>query len=59
MLSGDIRYFRFFDGPGGASFVGIDNVEITAASVPEPSTLAILSIGLLGFGMMRQRRHNA
>lgn len=55
-LSGsNIRYFRFFDGPGGASFAGVDDLVITAANaVPEPSILLLMMIGLLGLGVSRK-----
>jgi hypothetical protein len=36
---------------------GIDNLTFTAATVPEPSTLAIWSLlGLCGFGLSRRRK---
>lgn len=55
ILSGaGIRYFRFFDGPGGASFAGVDNVQITAA-VPEPSIVALMAMGLFGLGWARKK----
>jgi len=58
VLSGsNIRYFRFFDGPGGLSFVGVDDLIITAgSSVPEPTTLALLMMGLAGLGLGRKRK---
>ncbi|MDH5180915.1 MAG: PEP-CTERM sorting domain-containing protein [Gammaproteobacteria bacterium] len=57
VLSGsNIRYFRFFDGPGGASFAGVDDLVITAAGVPEPTTLALLGLGLFGVAFSRKKK---
>ena len=59
VLSGsNIRYFRFFDGPGGASFAGVDDLVITSA-VPEPSTVVLFTLGLLGLGFMHRRAKKA
>ena len=56
-LSGDnIRYLRFSDTPSANTWSGIDNVRITAASVPEPSAIALMGLGLLGFVATRRKR---
>ena len=56
-LSGSgIRYFRFFDGPGGLSFAGVDDLVITAASsVPAPPALLLMALGLIGIGVSRRK----
>ena len=41
---------------GTASVAGIDNVVITASSVPEPSSVALLSLGLAGIGLARRKK---
>lgn len=55
-LSGSgIRYFRFFDGPDGLSFAGVDDVFITATAVPEPPALALMALGIIGIGLSRRK----
>ena len=40
----------------GGSVTGFNQSMVTLASVPEPMTLGILGMGLLGLGMVRHRR---
>jgi PEP-CTERM motif len=35
----------------------LDNLDVSADAVPEPATLALFGLGLLGLGAMRRRRH--
>lgn len=37
--------------------MGVDNVSVTAESVPEPTTIAILGMGLAGIGFARKKKH--
>ena len=47
----------FFDDNSTAAGIGWNNFEFdTVASVPEPGTLALLGIGLLGMGAARGRK---
>ena len=42
-----------FQGFGGASY---DNIVLNEASVPEPTTLALLGLGIFGLGFSRRKR---
>jgi hypothetical protein len=49
-----------FDAPGTNGTILLDNIQFRAAAVavPEPATLTMLVVGLIGLGLMR-RRHAA
>lgn len=43
-------------GNGPAMFWGLDNINTTSASVPEPTTAALLALGLAGIGFSRKSK---
>jgi len=47
--------FDPFGGPGG-SYFGVDDVSLEVQSVPEPTTIAVLGLGLLSAVRLRRRR---
>jgi hypothetical protein len=54
LVSGVI--LRYGSGSDVALFHAIDDVQFNMASVPEPGTLALLGIGLVGMGLSRRRK---
>lgn len=53
-----LRYFVTDGGPAGnnSNFIGIDTLSVAAAKVPEPSTMAVLALGLIGLGARRFKK---
>ena len=52
--SGDIAYVEFSANLYNSAY-GIDDMVVTAASVPEPEALALFAIGLMGLGFARKK----
>ena len=48
--------FDFYLATGLNAYMGIDGISMVASDVPEPGTLALLGIGLIGVGMARRNR---
>jgi hypothetical protein len=58
--TGGITQLEFIQnrGPGGGNndfFPSIDNLVINEVGVPEPATLALVGLGLVGFGFARKK----
>lgn len=64
------QHFAFFQGPGGAYFIGVEDlplgtsdrdyndmaIRVQRQAVPEPTTTALLGLGLLGMATFMRRR---
>jgi hypothetical protein len=50
----DMFVFTGFGGSGGNNGFSLDNLTIQEATVPEPATLALALLGLLGIGVRRR-----
>jgi hypothetical protein len=57
--TGSSTTLDFINGdPGTDNSNGLDNVVLTASSgVPEPGTLSLLALGVIGVGLFRRMRH--
>lgn len=45
-----------YSGPNGAGQGDFDLVQLTSTATPEPTTAALLGLGLLGFGFLAKRK---
>jgi hypothetical protein len=48
-----------FAGPGVPTLFAIDNLDLTTASVPEPSSIMLLGVGLTGLVAVARRRRKS
>ena len=58
LLTGHYRYLRFetLSSTYGNGNVGLNEIEVYGARVPEPATLLLAALGLSGLGLYRRRR---
>jgi PEP-CTERM motif len=51
--------YNVVDTSANGDYIGIDTVRVTQSDVPEPSTLALLSAGLVSAARVRRRRNRS
>lgn len=60
VAAGGTYRLRFVEADNQLFFnLGVDNVSVTAESVPEPATLALMGLGLAGIGFSRKKKQAA
>ena len=55
-VSGENLSIRVMSSQANVEYMSVDNIVVTVDSVPEPSTLALLSLGLFGLGLHTWRK---
>jgi len=56
ILGNGLIHYASLTSSGRDVGTGIDNVTFSTVAVPEPSTLGLLAVGLLGVGFMRRKQ---